>query len=212
MVRVKVCGITNYQDTAMAVALGVDALGFIFAPSPRRIRPEETLEIIGAIPPFVQTVGVFVNERPDVVRRIIQLCGLDLIQFHGNESPEVCENFMPRAIKAFQIRDRSMLPSIRPYQGKIRAMLFDTYVKELRGGTGKTFDWNIDVTGKALGIPIILSGGLTPSNIESAISMVNPFAVDVSSGIEEQPGKKDHLLMEELMKKIRNADNKKGFK
>lgn len=212
MVRVKVCGITNYQDAAMAVALGVDALGFIFAPSPRRITPEEALEIIGDIPPFVQTVGVFVNERPDVVRRIIQLCGLDLIQFHGDESPEVCEDFMPRAIKAFRIRDRSMLSSIRAYKGKIRAMLFDTYVEERQGGTGKTFDWDVAVMGKALGIPIILSGGLTPSNIESAISMVNPFAVDVSSGIEEQPGKKDHLLMEELMKKIRNADNKKGFK
>lgn len=212
MVRVKVCGITNYQDAAMAVALGVDALGFIFAPSPRRITPEEALEIIGDIPPFVQTVGVFVNERPDVVRRIIQLCGLDLIQFHGDESPEVCEDFMPRAIKAFRITDRSMLSSIRAYKGKIRAMLFDTYVEERQGGTGKTFDWDVAVMGKALGIPIILSGGLTPSNIESAISMVNPFAVDVSSGIEEQPGKKDHLLMEELMKKIRNADNKKGFK
>jgi len=205
MVRVKVCGITNYQDAELAVALGVDALGFIFAPSPRQITPQKAREIIGAIPPFVNTVGVFVNERPDAVRRIIRLCGLDLIQFHGDESPELCEEFMPHTIKAFRIRDRSMLPSIRPYQGKIRAVLFDTYVEERPGGTGKTFDWDVAVTGKALGIPLILSGGLTPLNIGSAISTVRPFAVDVNSGIEERPGKKDHLLMKEFMGNIRKA-------
>jgi phosphoribosylanthranilate isomerase len=211
MVRVKVCGITNYQDAEMAVALGVDALGFIFAPSPRQITPQKAREIVRAIPPFVNMVGVFVNERPDAVRRIIRLCGLDLIQFHGDESPELCEEFMPHTIKAFRIRGRSMLPSIIPYKGKIRAVLFDTYVEERPGGTGKTFDWDVAVKGKALGIPVILSGGLTPLNIGSAVSTVHPFAVDVNSGIEERPGKKDPLLMEELMEKIRNGDNKKGF-
>jgi phosphoribosylanthranilate isomerase len=211
MVRVKVCGITRYQDAAMAVQLGVDALGFIFAPSPRRIRPEKAREIIGVIPPFVKTVGVFVDERPDVVRQIIRICGLDLVQFHGDESPDVCGNFMPRAIKTFRVRDRSVLQSIRPYQGKIRAILFDTYLEERQGGTGKTFDWDIAVTGRTLGIPVILSGGLTPSNIGSAISLVKPFAVDVNSGIEERPGKKDALLMKALMEKIRHADNKKEF-
>ena len=209
MVKVKICGITNHADAAMAVHLGVDAIGFIFAPSPRRITPETAREIICGISPFVQTVGVFVNEKPDTVRRIMGFCGLDLIQLHGDESPEVCGDFMPHTIKAFRIRDSSMLQIIKPYCGKIRAMLFDTYVKETMGGTGKTFDWGTAVTGKTLGVPIILSGGLTPSNIEEAISSVNPFAVDVNSGKEERPGKKDHLLMEELMENIRNAENGK---
>ncbi|MBU0734481.1 MAG: phosphoribosylanthranilate isomerase [Proteobacteria bacterium] len=206
MVRVKICGITNYQDADMAVQLGADALGFVFAPSPRRISPEKAREIICAIPPFVQTVGVFVNERPDTVRRIIRFCGLDLIQFHGDESPEVCGEFMPHAIKAFRVREGSVLESIIPYYGKTKAVLFDTYSGERRGGTGKTFDWDLAVMGKRVGIPIILSGGLTPANIESAVLTVNPFAVDVNSGIEERPGKKDHLLMEELMEKIQKVN------
>ena len=212
MVRVKICGITNRQDARMSVEMGADAIGFIFAPSPRQITPEKAREIICGIPPFVQTVGVFVNERPDTVRRIMGFCGLDLIQFHGDESPEVCGDFMPHTIKAFRIRDRSVLQTIKPYYGKIRAMLFDTYAKKTMGGTGKTFDWSTAVTGKVLGVPIILSGGLRPSNIVSAISKVNPFAVDVNSGIEELPGKKDHSLMEELMENIRNAENGKGSK
>ena len=206
MVRVKICGITNYQDADMAVQLGADALGFVFAPSPRRISPEKAREIICAIPPFVQTVGVFVNERPDTVRRIIRFCGLDLIQFHGDESPEVCGEFMPHAIKALRVREGSVLESIIPYHGKTKAVLFDTYSGERRGGTGKTFDWDLAVMGKRVGIPIILSGGLTPANIESAVLTVNPFAVDVNSGIEERPGKKDHLLMEELMEKIQKVN------
>ena len=206
MVRVKICGITNYQDAAMAVQLGADALGFVFAPSPRRISPEKAREIICAIPPFVQTVGVFVNERPDAIRRIIRLCGLDLIQFHGDEPPGVCGDFMPHAIKAFRVREESVLESIIPYHRKTRAVLFDTYSGERRGGTGKTFDWDLAVMGKSAGIPIILSGGLTPANVERAISRVNPFAVDVNSGIEARPGKKDYLLMEEMMEKIRDAN------
>ena len=118
---------------------------------------------------------------------------------------------MPHTIKAFRIRDSSVLQSIRPYHGRIRAMLFDSYDEKIRGGTGKTYNWDLAVRDKDFGIPIILSGGLTPSNIVSAISKAHPFAVDVNSGIEERPGKKDHLLMEELLENIRNAENKKGF-
>jgi len=207
MVKIKICGITNHQDAASAVELGTDAIGFVFAPSPRRITPEKAQQIINAMPPFVQTVGVFVNERPDAIRQIMRFCGLDLIQFHGDEPPEVCEDFMPRSIKAFQIRDRSVLHAMTPYKGKTKAMLLDTYADQKRGGTGKRFDWNLAAMGKTLGVPIILAGGLTPSNIERAISMANPFAVDVSSGVEDRPGKKDHHLMERLIKIIRNTDN-----
>jgi phosphoribosylanthranilate isomerase len=208
MVRVKICGITNYQDAAIAVESGADAIGLIFARSPRHITPEKAREIICAMPPFVQTVGVFVNEKPDAIRQIMRFCGLDLIQFHGDEAPEVCDGFMPKAIKAFRPRDGSVLQWIKPYQGKIKAILLDTYAEESRGGTGKIFDWDLAVRGKDLEIPIILSGGLTPSNIERAISTVNPFAVDVNSGVEKRPGKKDRLLVRELMEKIRKVNHK----
>jgi len=207
MVRVKICGITNRRDARMSVEMGADAIGFIFAPSPRQITPEKAREIICGIPPFVQTVGAFVNENPDAIRKIIGFCGLNLIQLHGDETPDTCAEFMPQAIKAFRFREGSVLQSIRPYRGKIRAMLFDAYDEKIRGGTGKTFNWDLAVRGKDFGIPIILSGGLTPSNIEKAISAVKPFAVDVNSGVEKRPGKKDHLLMREMMEKIRKANH-----
>ena len=207
MVRVKICGITNHRDARMSVEMGADAIGFIFAPSPRQITPEKAREIICGIPPFVQTVGAFVNENPDSIREIIGSCGLDLIQLHGDETPEICAEFMPQAIKAFRFREGSVLQSIRPYRGKIRAMLFDSYDEKIRGGTGKTCNWDLAVRGKDSGIPIILSGGLTPSNIEKAIASVKPFAVDVNSGVEKRPGKKDHLLMRELMEKIRKINH-----
>ena len=207
MVKVKICGITNHQDAAIAVKLGADAIGFVFAPSPRRIAPEKAREIINELPPFVQTVGVFVNERPDAIRETIRLCSLNLIQLHGDEPPEMCKDFMPHTIKAFRVRDKTVLQSIAPYKGKIRAILFDTYVAQERGGTGRRFDWDLAIMGKGLGVPVILAGGLTPSNIERAILTVKPFAVDVGSGVENRPGEKDHFLIKELMKKIRKIEN-----
>lgn len=207
MVRVKICGITNYQDASNAVKLGVDALGFIFAPSPRQITPEKAREIICAIPPFVKTVGVFVNEDPATIRKIIQFCGLDLVQLHGDESPDVCHELMPYTIKAFRPKDEEGLWAIRPYGGRIRAILFDTYSEEKRGGTGKTFNWDLAIKGKGLGVPVILSGGLTPLNIERAISKVRPFAVDVNSGVEDRPAKKSPALMKRLMETIKGMDN-----
>jgi len=206
MVRVKICGITNYQDASVAVKLGTDALGFIFAPSPRQITPGKARQIISAIPPFVKTVGVFVDEDPAAIRQTIDFCGLDLVQLHGDESPEFCRELMPHSVKAFRLKDASGLSAIRPYQGNIRAPLLDTFSDEKKGGTGKTFDWELAVMGKGLGMPIILSGGLGPSNIEKAISTVKPSSVDVNSGIEEYPGKKDPILMKELMKKVKGMD------
>jgi phosphoribosylanthranilate isomerase len=206
MTRVKVCGITSLEDAHVAVQLGVDALGFIFAPSPRRLSPERAREIICAIPPFVKTVGVFVNERPRRVRRIMEFCGLDLIQFHGEESPEVCKGFMPRAVKALRVRDPSVLTAIGSYGESVRAVLLDAFSDDRRGGTGRTFDWEIALRAKGLGIPLILSGGLNPANIEAAVSKTRPFAVDVNSGVEQGPGKKDPLLLAELMKRIRETD------
>ena len=152
------------------------------------------------------SVGVFVNETVNKINDITAFCGLDMIQLHGDEIPDMCKTLMPRTIKAFQLKDESSIEQIRPYQGKVRAFLFDTYSKEMRGGTGKAFDWGLAVKGKEWGVPIILSGGLNPSNIAEAIRVVDPFAVDVNSGVEERPGKKDHGLMKELMKNIRNKE------
>ena len=207
MVRVKICGITNFQDASNAVKLGVDALGFIFASSPRKIMSEKARDIICAIPPFVKTVGVFVNENPDTIRKIIQFCGLDLVQLHGDESPEICHELMPYTIKAFRPKNEKDLSAIRPYVGRIRAVLFDTYSEGKRGGTGKTFDWDLAIKGKELGVPVILAGGLTPSNIETAISTVRPFAVDVNSGVEDGPAKKSPALIKRLMETIKGMNH-----
>jgi phosphoribosylanthranilate isomerase len=206
MVRVKVCGITNHQDASMAIELGADALGFIFAPSPRGIAPEEARDIIRAIPPFVQAVGVFVDEDPVTIRRIVHLCGLDFVQLHGDESPDLCRELMPNAIKAFRLKDESSLSVIGPYRGRVRAILLDTYVEGKKGGTGRAFDWNLAIKAKGFQIPTILSGGLNPDNIAEAISLVRPFGVDVNSGIEASPGKKSPALMSELMEIVRRME------
>ena len=202
-VAVKICGITDPKDAWIAVDRGAAALGFIFADSPRQITPHKARDIINAIPPFVKTVGVFVNEDPAVIRNIKHYCGLDLVQLHGDESPELCAELMPYAIKALRIKDESSLRTARAYRGKVRALLLDTYSKDKAGGTGETFDWQLAIKIKKLGVPIILAGGLGPSNIEGAISIVRPYAVDVNSGVEKHPGKKSHTLIEGLMQKVK---------
>jgi phosphoribosylanthranilate isomerase len=202
MVKVKICGITNYEDASEAVRLGADAVGFIFAPSPRQIVPELARDIIFDLPPFVKAVGVFVNEELSAIRDRVAYCGLDMVQLHGDEPPAFCRGLMPRTLKAFRIKDTSSLSQISAYKGRVKALLLDTYQKGQRGGTGKTFDWDLAVEAGKFGMPIILSGGLRPSNIETAISTVKPYAVDLSSSIEARPGKKDHALMRELMGKI----------
>lgn len=202
-VAVKICGITDYEDASMAVELGAGALGFIFARSPRQITPQKARDIIRAMPPFVKTVGVFVDEGPAAIKEIIHDCGLDLVQLHGDESPDLCCDLMPYTIKALRIKDESSLRTSRIYLGKVRALLLDTYSKDKAGGTGRTFDWQLAIKIKKLGIPIILAGGLGPSNIDGAVSTVRPYAVDVNSGVEERPGKKSHTLMKDLMEKVR---------
>jgi len=203
MIKVKICGITNLDDASLAVRLGADALGFIFAPSPRRVDPETAHDIIRHIPPFVKAVGVFVDEDPESIDKVITFCGIDLVQLHGNEPPEICGRFMPRTIKALRIADESVIRSAVAYKGKVKALLLDSYSEKMAGGTGKGFDWDIAISIRdSAGIPIILAGGLGPSNIEEAISRVRPYAVDVNSGVEEKPGKKSRRLMKELFKKI----------
>ncbi len=203
--KVKVCGITNREDAAMAIELGADALGFIFAPSPRQITPEKAGNIIWSLPPFVKKVGVFVNEAPAEIRRIRQVCGLDLVQLHGDEPPAICAEFMPYAIKAFRLKDESTLQAIKPYRENVTAFLFDTYTKDKRGGTGMICNWDLASKGKKLGIPIILAGGLTPSNVQAAVTAVRPYAIDVNSGVEQSPGKKSPDLLKTLMENVKNT-------
>lgn len=207
--RVKICGITNIEDAKAAISFGVDALGFIFAESPRRIQPDKAREIILNLPPIIGIVGVFVDEKEETVKKIASYCGLNTLQFHGSETPEYCSLFYQKIIKAFRIKDEMSLKEISHYQRWTDAFLLDTYEKGVRGGTGKTFDWKLAVKSKAFG-PIILSGGLRPNNVKDAILQVRPYGVDVGSGVESLPGKKDHRLLEDLIKQVREADYAAG--
>lgn len=203
--KVKICGITNQEDADVAVSLGVDALGFIFARSPRKIEPDTAGEIISSLPAMIAFVGVFVDEEEDRVRQIASQCGLNMLQFHGRESPKYCGLFQQKIIKAFRIRDDMSLRDIPDYQGHAATFLLDTYKKGMMGGTGETFNWNLAIEAKALG-PIILSGGLTPNNVKDAILRVRPYGVDVSSGVESCPGKKDHKRLRDFVEQVREAD------
>jgi phosphoribosylanthranilate isomerase len=202
MILVKICGITRMLDAKAAVELGADALGFVFAKSPRQISPEKARGIINQMPPFVTAVGVFVNEEPQRIRQIMNFCGLDLAQLHGHETPTTCADLAPGVIKAFRVRGEETLTQIKPYKDHVRAILLDTYRKGVKGGTGKTFDWRIACKAKEIGIPVVLSGGLGPENVREALERVNPSAIDVSSGIEESPGIKDHERMKMFMEKV----------
>lgn len=204
MIRVKICGMTSLEDASLAVRLGVHALGFIFAPSPRQVSPDAVRYIVRGIPPLVQTVGVFVNDAPSRVREIMGFCGLDLAQLHGDESPDDCEALTPRVIKALRLKDESSLAAAETYRGKVRAVLLDSYVKGRRGGTGTTLDWDLAARALKIGIPVILAGGLNPGNVRRAVSVVRPFAIDVNSGVEERPGRKSPALMDRLMEIVRN--------
>lgn len=206
MLKVKICGITNYDDAAMAAELGADALGFIFAASPRQISPENARDIIKKLPPFVKSVAVFVNEDQERIDEIIEYCGIDIVQLHGDESPAMCEYFMPGAIKTFRVKDESVLDKIPLYAGTVKAFLMDTYSEKAAGGTGKVFNWDIAIKAKQFNIPLILAGGLNPANIEEAVIKVNPYAIDIVSGTESSPGKKDHGLMKQLFEKIREIE------
>ncbi len=192
VVKVKICGITNLDDALAAVDHGADALGFVFyEKSPRVTKTVEVKEIVKHLPPFVTTVGVFVNEHPSRIKEIMEVSGLDIVQLHGDEQQDLC-NVWPRVIKAFRVRDFMDLDSLKKY--KVSAYLLDTYTSESYGGTGELFNWDIALDTKQFG-KIILSGGLKPDNIERAVRWVRPYAVDVSTGVEDTKRRKDHQKM-----------------
>jgi len=195
--RVKICGITNNEDAHAAVEYGADALGFVFAKSPRQVTKEHARDIVKNLPPFVSPVGVFVDEQIDTLKEICDFCGIQTVQLHGNEQPSYLKELEGyKLIKAFRVKEEEDLKPLANY--KPHAFLLDSYVKGVMGGTGVSFKWEIARQAHKYGT-IILSGGLTPENVKEAIQMVKPYAVDVSSGVEASPGKKDKLLMKHFL-------------
>jgi phosphoribosylanthranilate isomerase len=208
--RIKACGITRLEDALTAVAFGVDGLGFIFSrKSLRYITPEQARDIIRHIPPFISTVGVFVDEEATVVDEIAQYCGLSLVQLHGDEAPAYCRKLSAQAIKAFRVGPDFDAEMLIPYKEIVRSYLLDTYHKDVAGGTGQTFDWNL-IQNIETKVPIILAGGMNPDNIMAAIEQVGPYAVDVNSGVESAPGLKDAAKLQKFVAQVRKADSQAG--
>jgi phosphoribosylanthranilate isomerase len=203
-VKVKICGITNPADGHLAAEAGADALGFIFYDkSPRAVSVHTAAEIIRSLPPFVIKVGVFVDAPEDLVLAAIAQCGLSLLQFHGNESPEYCTQFGLMSMKAFRVRDRETLETMPQYPTD--AWLLDAYNAEKLGGTGERFNWDLAIEAKKFGRPIFLAGGLTAENVGEAVRRVEPYAVDVSSGVEAAPGRKDPAKVREFIQAVRGG-------
>ncbi len=191
MTRIKICGITNVADALLAAELGANALGFIFYPkSPRAVTPDVARQIIAQLPPLVLSVGVFVNEDAAIVLEVAEMVRLDWLQLHGEETPDYCRYLNRNVIKAIRVQDRESLAQMSPYQRIVRAFLLDTYAPGQKGGTGQTFDWSLAKAAQQYG-PVILAGGLQPDNVAAAIAAAAPQAVDVASGVEAAPGKKD---------------------
>ncbi|MHC4984101.1 MAG: phosphoribosylanthranilate isomerase [Planctomycetota bacterium] len=198
MVKVKICGITNATDALAAASAGADAIGFNFWPrSPRYIEPQEVLPIRLSLPPFLATVGVFVDKEPEQVREIMEYCGLDYAQLHGHENRAHIGRLKGlRIIKAIRVRSDEDLNQLERYD--VKGFLLDTYAPGRPGGTGETFDWSLARAASSRA-KIILAGGLTAENVAEAIQTARPFAVDVASGVEELPGKKSRKLLNEFV-------------
>jgi phosphoribosylanthranilate isomerase len=205
-VKVKICGITNRADGLVAAEAGADALGFVFYErSPRFVRVEAAAEITRQLPPFLVKVGVFVNAPEELVFQAIAACGLNLAQFHGNETPEYCRQFGVMSMKAFRIRDAESLRGLPDYATD--AWLLDAYSADKLGGTGEKFNWDLAIEAQKLagGRPVFLAGGLTPESVAEAVRRVQPYGVDVSSGVEVAPGRKDHEKVRAFVKQAKAA-------
>jgi phosphoribosylanthranilate isomerase len=190
-VRSKICGITRIEDALAAAEAGADAIGLVFyAKSPRAVNVQQAREIIRALPPFVTTVGLFVNASRCELTEILEAVPLDLLQFHGDETPADCEGYNRPYIKALRVRPGDDLEAACKLYASASGILLDTYVAGVPGGTGEAFDWSL--VPARLSKPIILAGGLSPANVAQAIARVQPWAVDVSGGVEQSKGIKDH--------------------
>ena len=202
--KIKICGITNLKNALEAVELGVDALGFVFlTESPRYIRPKKARAIIDLLPSFVLRVGLFVNAPKEEVLLAITESRVNLLQFHGDEDEKFCNQFNLPYIKAISFKGGINLLECCQLFASSSAILIDTYSKEMRGGTGKTFNW--DLVPKKLPLPLIIAGGLDSKNVSSLINSVNPYGVDVSGGVELKKGIKDHNMMKNFVLGVNNA-------
>lgn len=203
-VRSKICGITRVEDALAAVAAGADAIGLVFyAPSLRAVSLERAREILRALPPFVTTVGLFVDATRGEIEALLEALPLDLLQFHGDETPADCEGFGRPYMKALRVRPGLDLHAQAQRYAGAQALLLDTFVPGVPGGTGESFDW--DLVPHDLAKPVVLAGGLTPENVGEAIRRVRPFAVDVSGGVEQARGVKDAAMIEAFIRAVRHA-------
>ncbi len=202
--RVKICGITREEDAGIAVAAGCDAIGLVFyRPSPRYVSPEKAAQIVAGLPPFVSVVGLFVDAEPDEILQVMKRVRLDLLQFHGNESPEACERYDMPYMKAIRVKpDTNLLQCAEEFK-HAQALLLDAFIEGVPGGTGQVFDWNI--IPKTLQLPVVLAGGLSPDNVAHAVRQVQPYAVDVSGGVELNKGIKDAAKIAAFMRGVSDA-------
>ena len=203
-VRSKICGITRIEDALAAAEAGADAIGFVFyAKSPRAVDVRQARAIIAELPPFVTTVGLFVNASRCELNEILEVVALDLLQFHGDENPQDCEGYHRPWIKALRVRPSDDLEAACQLYAGARGILLDTYVAGVPGGTGEAFDWSL--VPAHLSKPIILAGGLSADNVGQAIAQVRPYAVDVSGGVEQGKGIKDAATIEAFMRAVKQA-------
>lgn len=201
MTRVKICGVRTYQEANWAATAGAWAVGFVFAPSRRRIAVDDAARIICELPPTIHKVGVFVDMDMEMVKEIARYTGIDMVQLHGQERPEYCAELHLPVIKSFQVKDADSLAEVEDY--RVFAYLFDTYQEGCKGGTGKTFDWRYLGALSSTGKRVVVAGGLDPSNVAEAIRLTKPYAVDVSSGVEVG-GRKERGLVEEFIRRVNN--------
>ena len=204
MTRVKMCGITRPQDALAAAQAGADAIGLVFyARSPRNVGLDQAAGIVQALPPFVTTVALFVNPAPEEVLAVMQSVRPDVLQFHGEETPEFCRGFGAPYLKAARVRPETDLIQFAALYADAQGLLLDAWNEAAHGGTGERFDWNLIPAN--LPKPVILAGGLSPENVRLAVETTRPWAVDVSSGIESSKGIKDAALIAAFMKEVKNA-------
>ena len=203
-VRSKICGITRIEDALAAVQAGADAIGFVFYPkSPRAVTFQQARDIIRALPPFVTTVGLFVNTSRCEMGELLDAVPLDLLQFHGDEAVADCDGWHRPYIKAVRVKAGDDIAAACRAFPSASGILLDTYVEGVPGGTGEAFDWSLIPQG--LSKPIILAGGLTPDNVAAAIAQVRPYAVDVSGGVEASRGIKDHAKIQAFIEAVRSS-------
>ena len=203
-VTVKICGITSEADALAAAEAGADAIGLMFYEgSPRHVTLEQAKAISAALPQHVMRVGVFVNAEEAFVHQALTECMLNILQFHGDETPEECSRYPVMTLKAFRVQGEETLAQLEAYPSA--GYLLDAYVKDALGGTGATFNWDLAVRAQKFGKPIFLAGGLTPENVAEAVRKVQPFGVDVSSGVEIEPGRKDAQQMRTFVAAAKGA-------